>query len=290
LVAGGGATAGGFNPAVGRQCPGKAVITWRRGRIVLASYRSKPDAAWSSPERVFDTPSVGYFNADIDDAGRVVVVHDTKHGVEAVRRLFAGGWGRPHRFERGTFGSTIAVGADGAAVVGFSHMGVNNRPDGHFTARMTSAGNWRDPVRQPPGRSIPLRGLDVDTEGRALAAWWDGSDLKARWSRPDGVWRKPKVVAAHQSKPHSKSAFDTQVTVNGHGDAVLVWRVKAEVEQLWAALKLAGRPWTQPFRVSRNDGPPRSYSAAIGECGHAAIAWTTEVGRLTQVRRATPAP
>ena len=45
------------------------------------------------------------------------------------------------------------------------------------------------------------RAVDMDAKGRAMIAWWDGTDLMVRWSRSDGRWHKPCVLAADVSKP-----------------------------------------------------------------------------------------
>jgi hypothetical protein len=170
----------------------------------------------------------------------------------------------------------------------YDEEGWPNAPQ--FTSRMSPAGTWGAPVRQPYGLPVPgTQALDTDAKGHTLFAWWDGTDLMVRWSRADGRWRTPCVLAADVSKPRLFGEVGTQVLVNRRGDALVTWRAKGRVQQLWARYKPAGRAWTQPIRVTPVGRPPRGeFSAAVGDRGHVAIAWTTR-GQL-HVRRASPTP
>ena len=79
--------------------------------------------------------------------------------------------------------------------------------------------------------------------------------------------------------------------MNRRGDALVVWRAKGRVAQLWARYKPAGHEWTKPVKVTRAGQPAAGYfGAAIGDRGHAAVAWTTRNNRQIQVRRASPTP
>lgn len=73
-----------------------------------------------------------------------------------------------------------------------------------------------------------------------------------RWSRPDGQWRRPCVLAAGVDKPYSVTP-NPQLAVNRRGDALVVWRAKhrvpPRVAQLWARYKPAGQEWTKPGHV-----------------------------------------
>lgn len=276
---------------------GAAVVMWQkypfpgRDEPVHISYRNSAGAGWTSPERV---PVAQAFGAQvgIDDAGRVLVVYDRLFdGVFAVRRTPAGRWEKPQHLggaSTETFG--MAVGAGGAAVVTYGVVYDAGVPIGpQFTSRMSPTGIWGPPVRQPEGPPFGLvsGAVDMDAKGRALIAGWHGTDLMGRWSRPNGRWRKPFVLAADVSKPRH---FSLEVVVNRRGDALVVWGAKEGVDQLWVRYRLAGQPWTEPFKVTQADSPPRWLNASIGECGHSAVAWTTRNGRQIQVRRATPTP
>lgn len=286
---------------------GAAVVAWQRmtqrangpGPFhVFASYRDTAGAGWTSPERVPNTEALE--RVSIDDAGRVLLMYQGSgrkgdDSLKVVRRSRAGRWGKPRRVGGpSAYQYQIALGAGGTAVVAYRQT---NR-DGHdeqFTSRMSPTGTWAAPVRQPGALPFGPRTLDMDAKGRALTAWWHGTDLMVRWSRPDGQWRKPCVLAADVSKPHRLELdtqlveLDTQVAVNRRGDALVVWRAKGRVAQLWARYKPAGRDWMRPVNMTPTDSPPRAYFAAgLGDRGHAAVAWTTRNNRQIQVRRLTP--
>ena len=285
-----------WNTQLAVNASGAAVVVWqetrRRGTHVYASHRDTAGSGWTSPRRVPDAESVG--QVGIDDAGRVLLVYlkdrPRKHGgltVRAIRHTPGGRWGKPQRVGGpNTYQPRTALGAGGAAVMAYSHIRFDD--DGparepQFMSRMSSAGTWAAPVRQPDGVTIGPRAIDMDAKGRALIAWWDGRDLMGRWSWPDGRWRKPCVIAADVSKPR-RSQLDTQVVVNRRGDALVVWRAKGMVGQLWARYKPAGHEWTEPVMVTRADSPPRAqFGAAIGDGGHVA-----SPGRRAIIARSKP--
>lgn len=281
---------------------GAAVALWQQGQSpslrnqpLHISYRPSAGAAWTSPERVpvwqAFAPRVG-----IDDAGRVLVAYDRiadpfKGGVWAVRRGATGRWEKPqHLIGPGNEMFGLAVGAGGAAVVTYGEVYDAGRPIGpQFTSRMSPDGSWGAPVRQPQGPPFGLisGAVDLDAKGRALIAGWDGRHVVGRWSSPDGRWRKPFVVAADVSNPRY---FLLQAAVNRRGDALVVWGAKTQQAQLWARYKPVGQKWTKPVMVTGTDHSPSWFSAAVGECGHTAVAWMTSDARQVQVRRAFPIP
>ncbi len=165
-----------------------------------------------------------------------------------------------------------------------------DREDEQFLSRMSPTGTWSAPVHHPGSLAVGQRSFDVDGGGRALIAWWDGTDLLGRWSQPAGRWGRPCVLAADVSKPR-RSELDTQVVMNRRGDALVVWRATGRVGELWARYKPVGDGWTRPFKVTPSTSPPRaSFTAAIGDRGHVAVAWTTRNNRQLQVRRVSLAP
>jgi hypothetical protein len=277
---------------------GAAVVAWQqhigRGSDVFASYRATAGGGWTPRERVSDAQ--WFRQAGIDDEGRVLLVYNPRSGgrggVKVIRRTPADGWGRPQSVGGpDTNDPRLAVGAGGAAVVIYTRYEEEGWPNApQLTSRMSPAGNWGAPVRQPYGLPVPgPAAIDMDAKGRTLFAWWDRADLMVRWSRSDGRWREPCVLAADVSHPRQFGEVATQVVVNRHGDALVTWRAKGRVQQLWARYQRAGQAWTQPVRVTPVGRPPRGeFSTDVGDRGHVAIAWTTR-GQL-HVRRASPTP
>jgi hypothetical protein len=275
---------------------GAAVVMWPEatrhgsgdGTRMWAVYRDSAGGVWTRPQRM---PAADASLVGIDDAGRVLLLY-YRGGIKiqqawAIRRASTGRWERPHRIgEPKATVLTDAVGPDGSAVLTYGQL------DDTFTmhpplltVRMSRSGTWGAPTAEPGG----LGGGDVavDGKGRALLVGWTGRDLMGRWSRPDGRWRKPFVVVANVPKPRLRES-DTQIALNRRGDALIVW-AKGRREQLWARYKPLGRRWSKPIKVTQPNNPPRSFDADVGDCGHAAIAWTTRTKQV-QIRRFSPTP
>jgi len=288
-----------WNTQLAVNASGAAVVAWheytRRDSHVYASYRDTAGSGWTSPERVPNTQALG--QVGIDDAGRVLLLYQRSghngETLKAIRRSRAGRWSKPQRVGGPDTAPPIrmALGAGGAAELVYRHFEGDGPPDGaQYISRMSPAGTWAAPVRHSGGFPVGLRALDMDAKGRSLIAWWDGKNLMGRWSRPDGRWRKPCVLAADVSNPH-RSELATQLVVNRRGDALVVWRAMGRVAQLWARYKPARHDWTEPVIVTPADSPSRAYfGVAIGDRGHAAVAWTSRNNHQLQVRRLTPTP
>lgn len=280
---------------------GAAVVGWLAVEpepVVYAAYREAAGAAWTHTERLARNASLQ--GLGIDDAGRVLLLfsrgHTARTRLYAVRRGPTGGWGPPTRIAGGWFQNDVAVGADGSAVVVRTSdpYDRDSRRGSQFTLRMTPSGRWQPRVRQPALTArVEGRSVDMDAKGRVLMAWWDGTDLVVRWSRPGGRWRRPCVLAAGVKRPGWVYP-DAQVTVNRGGDALVVWGAKGRVRQLWARYKPAGQGWSESVRVTRMSSPPGQYVAELGEGGHAAIAWMPRNGweihgrEIHVVRTASP--
>src|SRR4029079_17748679 len=115
----------------------------------------------------------------------------------------------------------------------------------------------------------PEYAADMDAKGRALLAWWDDSDLLVRWSRHDGEWRTPCVLAAGVKMPRSVEP-NAQLAVNRRGDALVVWRARGRAPQLWARYQPAGHGWSKSVKLTRATDTPETYDVALGDRGHAA--------------------
>jgi hypothetical protein len=285
-----------WNARLAVNASGAAVVTW--GQLegprshVYASYREAAGADWTRTELVAKDASSG--EVGMDDAGRVLLLlargSNERTRTYAVRRTPTGGWGGPRRLAGGDLGGELSVGANGAAVVLRSNVpyGSDSPRGSQFTLRMTPSGRWQPPVRQPALTDVVVgRSLDMDAKGRVLLAWWAGPDLMVRWSRPDGVWRRPCVLAAGVKRPYSV-APDAQLAVNRRGDALVVWASKGQVPALWARYKPYGQDWSSPVKVTRPSSPLGSFAAELGAGGHGAITWMPRNGREIQIVRTSP--
>jgi len=271
---------------------GAAVVAWSRyeGRrtLVYASYREAAGAEWTPMELVATDASSE--EVGIDDAGRVLLLftrgHNARTRLYAVRRTPTHGWAAAKRLPGGWLQDDFALGANGSAVVVRNRVSYEGEtPQGsQFTVWMTPSGSWQPPVRQPAlTEGVYGRSVDMDAKGGALLAWWDGTDLTVRWSRPDGEWRRPCVLAADVKRPRSLTP-DARLSVNRRGDALVVWGARGRVTQLWARFKPAGHAWSNPVKVTRGSNVPDWFTTDLGDRGHAAIAWMPRNGRQIVVR------
>jgi hypothetical protein len=272
---------------------GAAVLVWSQNEHHLATYRTGAGAPWGSPERV---PTAGAIDVevDIDDAGRVLFVYDRLYdspaGVYATRRTRSGTW-TPRR-QLGGPGTELfemAMNPHGVAVVSRGPT-----DDGAFlgriaTSRMAADGTWQAPVQQP--HALGFHGVGVDERGRALVGGWDRGSLWGRRSGTDGTWRQPFTITSGV-RDTGRWGLEPRVMMNGRGDALAAWGTKSGAGDLSVRARFApaGRAWTKPMRVTPPKDQPTLFDAAIGECGHAAFAWTPAgKPRLLHIRRATPA-
>jgi hypothetical protein len=281
---------GGVDVAVNTS--GAAVLVGAQDGGYLAAYRPAAGAPWSGPERI-PVARAYDFDVDIDDAGRIVLAYDRPYakppGVYAIRRSRDGRWAPSKQLGgRDSVLFAMALNSDGVAVV--SHGPTDDgTPLGRlFTSRMTADGTWQAPVPHP--HSLGLHGVIVGERGRALLGGWDGGRLWGRWSRPNGAWRRPFTIAA-EADDTGRWGLAPLVTANGRGDALAAWgtRTSAGDLRVWVRFATAGRDWTEPQRVTPTNHQPTRFDAAIGDCGHAAFAWTPAgKPRQLHIRRATP--
>lgn len=266
---------------------GAAVVAWDRiddgDFSSYVSYRPSAGAAWTPAERV--ASSSGLLDAGIDEAGRAVLVYMTEgEKTSAVRGTPLDGWSRPQPLPGRA--RTLAVGADGAAVVEGSRGSEGRRP---FTVSMSPSGTWREPVRQPGDALYPDRPVAIDGTGHALYVWWEEQRLMTRRSGAGGRWRSPCVLANDVREPRYFDDVDAHVAVNSRGDALVMWRTKDPTPQLWARYKPSGQPWTEPLAVTPDDGRLLGeFRAAVGARGHVAMAWITGNSRQIHLLRSDP--
>jgi hypothetical protein len=151
--------------------------------------------------------------------------------VFAIRRTLAGGWGKPrpvsglHTFRAGI--ATLRQWWQAPTST------VRPRRRGVDISNVASR-DLEYLVRQPEDLRLGSRAIDMDAQGHAMVAWWDGPNLTGRLSRPDGCpGRNPCFITANASRPSSWDR-DPQVVMNRHGDTLMRWRAKSHMAQLWS--------------------------------------------------------
>ena len=289
---------------------GAAVAVWAEDRMVdldryvrvirlYGSFRGSPTGSWSSPNLLSQDrlgPSEKNFGfryapqVGIDRAGNALVMYERRRGMGAwVRRrdVTTHSWAHATRISAASpnAGESLAVSADGTAIVSLHEYVRTKNVVVWVTAKMRTNGSWQAPrrVRPDPGtpvargiRDAPVpQGLAVDGHGRALVVWREAksNDLMVMERRVDGTWRRSTVLAPSQRRPVDWAGV--RIAMNDRGDAFVVWEAgRFARAQLRGRYRPAGGPWSPVRRLTPAGIHPDEYAAAIGERGEAAVTWT----------------
>ena len=169
-------------------------------------------------------------------------------------------------------------GAVPLAAGGYAQLAVNRRGDavvaglafGQTTrifAVYRRAGRGFGPARRISG---PVAGpgtgsvsVAIDSAGRALIAWSDGTKVRVATDDGGGRWSQ-RVLGA---------GGDPAAAMDPGGDALVLWHVPAGADGGFAgAWQLRGRPWKRPKTLSAPDGllsPPGAPQLALDDAGDA---------------------
>jgi hypothetical protein len=247
---------GGFGPAtpLGAAVPpflelsaaagpgGAAVAAWGAGPpdpgLIAADRR--PDGTWSAPAKISQAPAgiLGFasnVNVAMNAHGEALVVWQGPDGLLSSGRAAAGPWSAPTPIP-------TPSGASGRAALG-----------------MDDAGNAILVLRAPHQASLNFR---VVAFTRAAGA--------AAWSGP--VALSPAGPTTGAPAP---SAGQPALSVNGHGQAVVVWaQTVSGVPRVLARRRTASTgPWGPLEAVSAPAREPTSPRVAMDAGGHAVAVW-----------------
>lgn len=145
-------------------------------------------------------------------------------------------------------------------------------------------GIWNDPVDQSDGFQFAgaLRSnleCDLSLDGGEVYVWTesDGSNQRVfRAEYTEGVWTIPEIPADSIS-PEGTNASGPLVSINSHGDSVIVWRQFSQgVNRIFRSHRLDG-VWTDPSDLSdfasASGGGALGLHIAMNEHGDAILVW-----------------
>lgn len=254
---------------------GAAVVTWNQSLHRLwAAYRPASDAPWLPATRL--SRRDGYHHqVGIDDAGNATVAYNGMSGSAAWTRRYepATGWGAADRLSRDdrAWGTQLAVSPSGVATATWSEQLPGRQADGHFIRRMTGDGRWEGRERRR-GAAIWDNGLAMDARGVTLVAWFnDRREVIARFSRPDGTWRRRVVLTGSQ---RNHPWWPLAVAMNRRGDTLVVWKAgTSRGPALRGRYRARGQAWAPTQRLSPVGVNPDIYTSTVTLTGDAGVAW-----------------
>ena len=179
---------------------------------------------------------------------------------------------------------SVIVGGDGGALAWWRFqqgLGNGSRAGTEGAVRAPGAAGFGHPFAIVPARSIdrPLTtvaGLEpYGARSAILALILPGpgnppqSRVGVRFGKLDGRFGRVRTIA----RAPAYSILRASLAVNARGDAALAWFENRGVrtDRVYVALRRAGHGFGRPRRLAT--GRIRSVAAAIGERGHALVAW-----------------
>ena len=180
----------------------------------------------------------------------------------------------------------MAVDGRGRAVVAWSRFGA--APRGVYVARQTASGRWTAPrVVSDPLRNVGWMDVAADRSGGITVAWTGVNGSVRAADRPAGRrWQEAVAVA-----PRGSVFQGLEVSMNGAGDALLVWTSLRGVHHpaQFAARSRSG-PWSSPRLLSPRRGDTFGPVAGVLRDGSAVAVWLhapDERGSRVQARTVT---
>jgi hypothetical protein len=235
---------------------GVAVIA--AGAALAAAAPAAADPPWDPPRRALDCCPV--HDLAFAPSGRAIGAVDDPAGRETpiVVRSPAGDWTR-HDAGRAGF---VRLGVHGERVLLLGAIGFN-RPRVTLTSG-TTAGEFGK-VRNLGAGAGP--DLAVDPSGAAVAAW-----VRARDSGVVVMWRPPGRAFSRPFRLGVAGRTEIAAAVNGHGDAVVMWRA-ANRRTYLRTIGRDGRV-AKSVELGRTGGTD-AYDVALTDAGRWTAGWVT---------------
>lgn len=282
--------------------------------LLVAAVPSDAGAAWGAPQPVFAGGAVSEFQAPSvarDAAGDAVAVWDRytfgdgeSGAVEAATERAGGSWSAPLRLSLGSIGigdPEVVMNSRGEATVVWEQSTVAGKPGTKrrsfrflVEARSHRAnGGWGRTVvlasSQVPPQDVeehaPDPQLAVDGRGDVTVTFnmrernstpVNGKEDILLFTRRDGRWRKPMVVA------HTVNNAEMRLAVDGRGEALVTWDHggPSGSREAWVkALVIAGngKPEGPAQTLSAKSKTSYALDLAVNSHGGAVLTWSQEL-------------
>ena len=299
-----------FSPQVAISDNGEAVVVWTQSdgsniQIFRSEYRN---GSWTDPADLMDNISpdgerAGYPEVALGDNGDAVIVWQQIDG--ATDQIFRseyrdGSWSDPTSLTdnispdgQDAFEPQVAMNDNGdAVIVWYQSDGMSQQV---FRSEYRN-GSWTDPASlmdniSPDGQTAFSPQVALSDNGDAVIVWYqsDGSnDQTFRSEYRDGSWIDPSSLSDNIS-PDGKSASNSQVAMNGNGDAIIVWYQSDGANLQIFRSEYRSGTWRDPSslldNISPNGGHAAFPQAELNNNGDAIIAWEQNDGMFNQIFR-----
>jgi uncharacterized protein YheU (UPF0270 family) len=289
---------------------GEAVVVWTQSdgsniQIFRSEYRN---GSWTDPADLMDNISpdgerAGYPEVALGDNGDAVIVWQQIDG--ATDQIFRseyrdGSWSDPTSLTdnispdgQDAFEPQVAMNDNGdAVIVWYQSDGMSQQV---FRSEYRN-GSWTDPASlmdniSPDGQTAFSPQVALSDNGDAVIVWYqsDGSnDQTFRSEYRDGSWIDPSSLSDNIS-PDGKSASNSQVAMNGNGDAIIVWYQSDGANLQIFRSEYRSGTWRDPSslldNISPNGGHAAFPQAELNNNGDAIIAWEQNDGMFNQIFR-----
>jgi hypothetical protein len=267
---------------------GDAVVVWERlaGAEDLVETASRPaGGSWQPPETLStEAENLHAAEVGIDAAGEATAVWEEKGldvRIDAADKPASGKWQPPAAISQEGANANeprLAVAANGDAVAAWEHFESEELIEA--AVRTSAGGAWGKPVAltQPEtGEGEPAgQQVAIDAQGDAILVWArmnKGHEIVEATER--GATSSAWQPVAALSGPGESLEEIPRVSVNGQGDAVVVWeRLHGGEETVEAAAGLAAsRSWQTPVALA-SKGNPNGQEVALDGQGNAAAVWS----------------
>jgi len=266
---------------------GNAIAVWAQfitANSIVANYY-QPDIGWGTAQ-LLETDDVGaasQVQIAIGADGNGIAVWrqmtGTKNSILTNRYVAGAGWGNAELLETDDAGGAatpqIAIGVDGNAIAIWRQ--VTNTKYSILANRYISGTGWAGPVllETDDAGIAEAPQIAIDGNGNAIAVWRQitntmDSILANRYVSGTG-WGNAELLETEDSY----AAFDPQIAINAHGNAVAIWAQNdAAGANIFFNCYEVGTGWDGPGLLETDDAGAADYpQIAIGADSNAIAIW-----------------
>jgi len=283
------------DPQVGIDAQGDAVAVWSHKEgsefVVEAAVRTGFGGTWQAAVALSMPAPEPAPQVAVDAKGDAVVVWRRQQGstvnIEAASRpAGSGAWQAPVTVSTAAVGpapARVAIDAQGDATA------VWEQDEGLYVVIEAATGQASSGKWQPPARVSPLPEahnaneprVAADAQGDVVAVWerFNGEEIiEAATNRASsGKWQAP--VALTEVEPLKGEPGEQQVTLDGRGDAVVVWQRFGKNATIEATTgKLASGSWQPSVVLSQAGENAYEPEVSAGAQGGAVAVWRRSNG------------
>jgi hypothetical protein len=253
-------------------------------------------------------------DAGLDGRGNATIVWLTQHrafaSIAAVTRTANGRRTGPRRLERGPALSDPAISVDsGGDAIAVWSAGSGTASVIRYATRLRRLawGRVRRLFTAGHGGANPTVG--IDNNGHALVSWEGAFDAGAavfrevdaaivalyahrNWGGRSGEPTQRRVLRAPAIGTDGLWNVPPQLSVDGHGDALIVWEAALDTGDptgIYLVRSRAGLPFSPPTLLATGD-PGDVPGSALGPNGAAAVSWGDELGSTPDLAAVAPNP